>query len=197
MRDTGDVTVLVEAARSGDKAAWDKIVERYAALVWSVCRRNRLADQDCEDVAQNVWLLLVRHLPDIREPAALPGWLATTTARECIRLLRSRQAHRGTGDDGLDPRADPTEPSVEDLVLEKEQQAALLLALGGLPEECRRLLALLAHDPPLSYVEIGTRLGMKVGGIGPRRGRCLDKLRRSPVLAPLLDQTRTALEGDD
>ena len=82
-------------------------------------------------------------------------------------------------------------------MLEKEQQAALLLALGGLPEECRRLLALLAHDPPLSYVEIGTRLGMKVGGIGPRRGRCLDKLRRSPVLAPLLDQTRTALEGDD
>jgi RNA polymerase sigma factor (sigma-70 family) len=194
MRDDRSVTALVMAAREGEKAAWNEIVQRYAALVWSVCRRHRLSGDDADDVVQNVWLLLVRHLPDLREPAALPGWIATTTRRECLRMLRSR-THELDG--GFDPGADPDEPSVEELVLRKERQAALLVALERLPADCRRLLLLLTEDPPLPYAEIAARLGMTVGGIGPRRGRCLDRLRRSPTLARLIDHTRAPSPGGD
>jgi winged helix-turn-helix DNA-binding protein len=49
------------------------------------------------------------------------------------------------------------------------------------------LLALLIQDPPLSYAEISARLGIPVGTIGPTRRRCLDKLRRSPVIAALIN----------
>src|SRR5204863_155915 len=41
-----------------------------------------------KDVSQTVWLRLVENLANLREPEALPGWLATTTQRECIRQLR-------------------------------------------------------------------------------------------------------------
>ena len=51
---------------------------------------------------------------------------------------------------------------------------ALLLLLLAL---LLALLALLVASPPLSYEEIGARLGMPVGSIGPTRGRCLKKLR--------------------
>jgi hypothetical protein len=47
-------------------------------------------------------LLLVEQLGKLREPAALPGWLATTTHRECLRVVtaaRKSSALAGLGDD--------------------------------------------------------------------------------------------------
>ncbi len=48
-------------------------------------------------------------------------------------------------------------------------------------------VALLIHDPALSYAEISARLGIPVGNIGPTRRRCLDKLRRDPAIAALVN----------
>ena len=89
MRDDPSVTDLVTSARSGDQQAWDALVERYAPLVWSICTRYRLAAADAADAGQSVWLHLVEQLDHIRDPAALPGWLATTTRRECARVARA------------------------------------------------------------------------------------------------------------
>ena len=50
MRDDWLVTDLVTRARTGEKQAWDALVERYAPLIWSVCRRYRLGDADAGDV---------------------------------------------------------------------------------------------------------------------------------------------------
>jgi len=131
-------------ARNGDKQAWDTLVERYAPLIWSICRRHRLERADADDVGQSVWLLLVDHLDNLRDPAALPGWLATTTRRECGRVLR---APRG-------PLAAEYVPDVETLpdeqaataeqeLLAAERHAALREAFLDLPPGCQRLIALL------------------------------------------------------
>ena len=97
MRDAPVVADLVTRARYGDKQAWDALVERYAPLIWSTCRRYRLGRADADDVGQSVWLQMVDHLHAIRDPAALAGWLATTTRRECSRAVR---APRGLPADG-------------------------------------------------------------------------------------------------
>lgn len=81
MSDHHPVTDLVTWARNGDKQAWDALVERYAALIWSTCRRHLLEDPDADAVGQRVWLLLLDQLNSLRDPAALPGWLATTTGK--------------------------------------------------------------------------------------------------------------------
>jgi hypothetical protein len=54
------------------------------------------------------------------------------------------------------------------------------------------LLSLLFRDPPTPYATISATLGLPVGGIGPNRSRCLDKLRASAPMVALLD---TATEG--
>ena len=180
------VTDLVTRAGSGDKQAWDALVERYAPLIWSICRRHALGGADTEDVAQNVWLTLVNQLGTLRDPAALPGWLATTTRRECGRVLR---AARRPHDAGRPPDAEtiPDEQAVtaEQELLTAERHAALREALAQLPPCCQQLITLLLEDPPMSYAEISARLGVPVGSIGPNRGRCLDKLRHHPVIAAL------------
>src|SRR5438045_938240 len=38
-RDSPLVTDLVTRAKTGDKRAWDALVERYAPLIWSICVR--------------------------------------------------------------------------------------------------------------------------------------------------------------
>src|SRR5271165_3985903 len=70
---------LVIRARNGEKQAWDELIERYAPLIWSICRGYRLSRADADDVGQSVWLGLLDHLASLRDPTALPGWLATTT----------------------------------------------------------------------------------------------------------------------
>ncbi|MGN9812831.1 RNA polymerase sigma factor [Micromonospora sp. BQ11] len=187
MRDDPAVVDLVRRARAGDAAAWDGIVERYAALVWSVCRRYGLTGSDADDVGGSVWLRLVEHLDTLREPAALPGWLASTTQRECLHLLRARKRQVPVDDAqlGAEPYGAEEPAGPDSALLVRERRHALRVAFGELPVRCRRLLGMLFADPPASYAEIGDALGIPVGAIGPNRGRCLDRLRRSPALAAL------------
>ena len=74
-----DLTALVTRAANGDKQAWDELVDRYAPLIWSICRRYRLGQADAGDAGQRVWLRLAGQLVFLGDPAALPGWLAATT----------------------------------------------------------------------------------------------------------------------
>ena len=186
MCDDSVVSDLVARARAGDERAWDALVERYAPLIWAICRRRRLGDSDCEDVGQVVWLRLVDQLDKLREPAALAGWLATTTRHECTRVLR---AGRGAQSAACIPESLPDErgETADRELLAAEQHAALREALAGLSPSGQRLIAMLAADPPVPYAEISARLGIPVGSIGPTRARCLDRLRRHPALAALMD----------
>lgn len=188
MRDDPSVIALVARAAAGDQSAWNEIVERYAPLVWSVCRRYGLDRQDIDDVGQSVWLLLVENIWTLREPAALPGWLATTTQRECLRVLRltHRHDHADLPSEDQMP-ADPDDTMIEREVLAAEDDAALRAAFAELPRRCRELLSLLMRDPPCSYVEISAALQIAVGSIGSQRARCLDQLRRSPHVIAIAD----------
>ena len=64
-----------------------------------------------------------------------------------------------------------------------ERNAALLEAFAELPPHCQQLLSMLLADPPCSYAQISATLNIPVGSIGPQRARCLERLRRSNVLA--------------
>ena len=181
MRDDPYVVALVTRAAGSDQGAWNELVERYAPLVWAICNRYRLSNHDIEDVGQSVWLLLVEQLGKLREPAALPGWLATTTKRECLRVVtatRKSQQLGSTVDDA--PFAD--ERAIDEEILIAERNAALRTAFAELPPHGQHLLAMLFRDPPCSYSEISATLGIPIGSIGPQRVRCLERLRQSPAL---------------
>lgn len=182
MRDDPSVVDLVRRARDGDKGAWDEIVERYATLVWGVCRRYGLSGPDADDVGGAVWLRLVENLGTIREPAALAGWLATTTRRECLLLLRSKK--RSVPIEDLEV-TDSGSPAADEWLLVEEQRHALRMAFAELSARCRQLLSILFEDPPPAYTEISATLAMPVGAIGPNRKRCLDRLRGSRSLDDL------------
>ncbi len=178
------VTALVDGARAGDSQAWDALVERYLPLVSALIARHRLRGADAEDVNQTVWLSLVEHLDSLREPEALPGWIATTTRNECLRWLRLHQQSTPVDPQGPSPLDTlSVDQDVDDDLLREERHHALREALEELPAPRRELLILLLDDPPMAYGEISDRLGIPIGSIGPTRARALETLRRSPALS--------------
>jgi RNA polymerase sigma factor (sigma-70 family) len=177
---------LVVFAQGGDARAWDTLVERFAPLIWSICRKYQLDRTDAEDVGQNVWMILMNHLDSVRDPNALAGWLATITRRECFKVLRAGCKLPANGKAPEDPPAESATSAEHELLL-AERSAALHEAFCRLPLSSQRLLTLLIADPPVPYAEISARLGIPIGSIGPSRRRCLEKLRRDPAIAQLID----------
>ena len=173
-----DPSALLAAAAAGDGSAWNAIVDQYNGLLWSIARGYRMSTADSADAVQTTWLRLVEHLDRIEDPTRLPGWLATTVRRECLRMLgRAKREQPSYDEDGLPDLPDDSEP-LDAALLVEERDAALWQALQQMPERCRLLIRVLMASPPPSYAEVAAALDMPIGSIGPTRQRCLDRLRR-------------------
>ena len=87
--DDEETRALVDAALKGDHAAWDRLVQRFSGLVWSVIRSLGLSGDDARDVFQATWLCLVEQIDRIDDPGRLGAWLADTARREAARRSAS------------------------------------------------------------------------------------------------------------
>jgi len=175
---------LVARCRAGDAAAWQAVVMRYQRLVLAVTRRAGLDEHASADVFQTVFARLVEHLPGLRDGDRLQAWIVTTTKREAMALrARARRLQPIDGADGepglLDDLPDDA-PLAEDTLSHLQQLHRLRQAMERLDERCRQLLQLVFRDDDeaLSYEEVGRRMNMPVGSLGPTRTRCLGKLRK-------------------
>jgi RNA polymerase sigma factor (sigma-70 family) len=168
---------LVYAAQNGDARATEQLVVRHVTLVWSTVRSFRLREADACDAVQNTWLRMIEHLSMLREPDRLPGWLATTARRECLRILRDGRREAT----GLEPtvfeRADERAPNPERSTIDSAMNALLWEHVAQLPPPGRRMLAALTSGDAPSYQDFARANGMPTGSIGPTRMRYLRKLR--------------------
>jgi RNA polymerase sigma factor (sigma-70 family) len=179
-----DPHVLVAAAVRHEAWAWDAIVARFSPAVRGVARRHRLGHADQEEVLQATWIRLLGAIDRIQDPDALGGWLATTARRECLRILAA--ARREVPVEEAEAIEDPGATELAEAASAAERRRALREAIAGLRARQRELVDLLLCDPPLSYEEVGRRLGMPVGSIGPTRLRCISRLRDDERLAAAL-----------
>ena len=178
--------VLIEGALRGDQRAWDELVERLQRVAWRAIGGFDLSPEDRKDAFAGTFFRLYERLDTIREPAKLPGWVATTARNEVLALLRARR--RDTPVDLDDQHLPPVDPDPGARLLDLELHEALHRGLARLSDACRQLLHLLTIDPPLSYAEVGDLLDLPHGSIGPTRQRCLDRLRSTPELHPFFEE---------
>lgn len=179
-----DLSAAVQQAAAGDARAWETIVQRFDTMIRSIARRHGLRETDRDEVSQRTWLAFFRHAADLEHHPALGGWLALTARRESLRQLASSRREVPTEQLPVEPLADTVHEQVE---LE-ERREALRRAIARAPQQERRLLELMLQQPALSYEQIGTILGVPVGGIGPTRGRCIARLRRDSRFAQAINE---------
>ena len=65
---SADVAELVRGAADGDRMAWERLVDQFARLIWSITADFKLVESDAADVAQTTWLRLLEHIDRIQYP---------------------------------------------------------------------------------------------------------------------------------
>lgn len=181
MCEVGDVReaeLPLHRAMRGDQRAWRELVDRNSAVVWGTARAYSTNGADAEDVYQVTWLLLAENLNQVREPAALPGWLVTTARREAIRLAKARQREAPIGLDSPAFVLAQHAESPESTVLRSMLGARMWQAFAQLSHRCQQLLRVVAVTPDASYAQVSAALGIARGTIGPKKSRCLATLRQ-------------------
>jgi RNA polymerase sigma factor (sigma-70 family) len=172
-----DVAALMRRASNGDHQAWERLVDQYARLIWSITVDFRLVESDAADVAQTTWLRLLEHIDRIEYPDRLGSWLAATARNECLRCLAAHKRVVPSQDDVELNGAVPHVPEIDERLLADERAQTVRDAMSRLPRRWQRLLEMLMADPPASYADISDELELPIGSIGPTRGRCLARLR--------------------
>lgn len=145
-----DDATLVARAREGDLYAFEALVRRYQPRMYRLALRMTGSSGDAEDIVQEVFVTAWRRLPEIREDAAVAGWLYRTTTNRCLNLLRRRRPTAEI-DDATPTRAPAEDP--QQAALAAQQMQAVTAALSQLPAN-QRAVWLLREVHGRSYAEI-------------------------------------------
>ena len=116
-----DVAALMRRASNGDHQAWERLVDQYARLIWSITVDFKLVESDAADVAQTTWLRLLEHIDRIEYPDRVGSWLAATARNECLRCLAARKRVVPSQDDVELNGAVPHGPEIDERLLADER----------------------------------------------------------------------------
>jgi RNA polymerase sigma factor (sigma-70 family) len=168
---------LIRACRSGDARAWERLLDKYERLVFSISLNYGLTTDDAADVTQITFTILLQNLKALPDEIRLSSWLATVARRHTWRLLARNRREAINRDEDLAGN-EALGGGVDDR--ERWELAEWLnYGLSLLDERCRQLLLALYFDAEQpSYTQIADRLNMPVGSIGPTRARCLEQMKQ-------------------
>ena len=166
---------LVRQCLDGDQDAWNKLVDRYKGLIYSVPVKYRFSPEDTADIFQSVCVELFTHLSALKKIQSLRSWLVTVALHKCLHWQKQRR--RQIEFDTLDTFTAKAMAVAPDVLSEVRREQAVRDAMERLPPRCAELIRMLFFEqPPLPYDEVAKRLGLAVGSIGFIRSRCLRKL---------------------
>jgi RNA polymerase sigma-70 factor, ECF subfamily len=137
-----------------------------------------LTVQDCEDVIQEVFLALFKHLQMGRSRQNLQGWVFRVAHNLSLKRRGANQKTQERQDDvaNVEHQLDQA-PSAEEQLVFHERQARLLAVYEALPQEDRCCLQLRAEG--LSYRDISGILGISLGSVATYLTRSLNRLSRA------------------
>ena len=172
-----DEQQLIERARRGDNAAYERLVADHQGVAFRVAYLVSGDAAEAEDAAQSAFIKAYYALDRFRRGSPFRPWLLKIVGNEARNRRRSagRRANLALRVAGDRPRDDAA-PSPEAMVLASERNRRLLAALEELREE-ERLVIAYRYLLGLSEAETAATLGVRVGTIKSRASRGLDHLR--------------------
>jgi RNA polymerase sigma-70 factor, ECF subfamily len=167
-----DAAALARQARDGSRAAFGRLYELHARMVHGILLA-RVPRTEVDDLVQEVFLLAMRRLGALRDPAAFGGWLATITrnrANDFHRAVRETTALREEPGPGGAP-AQASDPA-------RAEAFAALAAIRGLPEAYRETLVLRLVEG-MTGPEIAARTGLTPASVRVNLHRGMKMLREA------------------
>ena len=154
----------VEAARTGDRAAFGRLYAQYLPMVHGLLLA-RVPREDAEDLVQEVFMQALRKVSTLREPAAFGGWLAMIARNRAHDFFR-----RSRSETELPDEIPATKENTD------SDAHAVLTAIRRLPEAYRETLILRLVEG-MSGPEIAVRTGLTPGSVRVNLHRGMAQLR--------------------
>jgi len=172
---------LVRRALAGSDAAWTKLVGRYQRRVYNYARRMVGHPDDALDLMQEVFVGVLRNLPDFRGDGAFAAWLFRIAAYRCTDYLRRRRATvplDETAWDGANGAATGAESHTD-------ANRLVARALAALPVEQRHVVELKFFQE-FTFDDIAGQLGISANTAKTRLYAALRRLRQHEELKDAL-----------
>ena len=150
---------------------WDEVVRQHAPRVYRLAYRLAGNPQDAEDLTQETFVRVFRSLASY-QPGTFEGWLHRITTNLFLDMVRRRQRIRFDALPDDSERLPGRERSPEQVYVDTHLDPDIQDALAALPPDFR-VAVVLCDIEGLSYEEIATTLGIKLGTVRSRihRGR--------------------------
>lgn len=169
---------LVEAARQGDRAAFDALVRMRLDSVYRTTFAILGHDADAQDATQEAFVAAWRNLPRLRDPERFDAWLGRIVVNACRMTLRRRRGRvrEIAISDGAAERGElgrQPEPGTAGAEAEAFDRAFEQLSIDD------RSLLVLHHHHELGLAEIAARLDIPIGTAKSRLFRARRLLERA------------------
>lgn len=179
-----DEHVLVAAAKRGDQAAFEELVNRYEGKIFRLTMNITRNHEDAEDAMQDAFLKSYSHLKDFQEDSRFYTWLVRIAANEALMRLRKRRPNHFSldepieGDEDLMPRElEDWGPSPEQRFAQTEMREILNEVIDKLEPDFR-IVFVLRDIEELSTEETASTLGISIPAVKSRLLRARLKLRQ-------------------
>lgn len=174
---------LADRHRYGDPAAFDLVYRRHVEMVYNLALRMTGSEVEAEDLTQEVFLRVHRHLGRFKGRSTLKTWIYRVALNHCRSRLGRRRwfflplAEETTDDDGP-PGAVVADPGrgPEAELLARDDARRVARALRRVKPVFRAAVVLRDLEG-LSYEEIAEVLGTRVGTVRSRIARGREQLR--------------------
>jgi len=164
---------LVLAVRGGDRAAADRLLQRYLRACRAVALAVTGSEDDADDVCQDGFITAIARIGECRDPARFGGWLLQIVRNRARNQLRARAVRetRAIREEANGNTADPAAAAER-----TELRLRLNAALQALSAQQREVVLL--HDlEGWTHREIAERLELPAGTVRSHLHYARRKLR--------------------
>jgi RNA polymerase sigma-70 factor (ECF subfamily) len=180
--DTEDAQ-LIRSVLSGDTGHFETILRKYQPRVFATARRYARAEQEVEDIVQEVFIKAFQKLSSFRGEAPFEHWLMRLTVRTCYDHLRARQRRKELTFTELAPdEADWLERFSTEASSAREDEAAARTLVYRLMDQLSapaRLVIQLLEIEGRSIKEISTLTGWSIPLVKVRAFRARGEMRKA------------------
>ena len=191
-----DDDILIRAHLKGDPNAFEVLFKKYreqvARLVYSIAKDDSIVD----DIVQEVFLLVYRHIAKFRQHAAFKTWIYRITVNEALRQIGRMRRWQPLPEGEFDASRLPSAmvvfengDSPERVLIDGEQKRLVQRALDEIKPH-HRMILVLYYLEDLSVQEIAQVLEIPEGSVKSRLFYARDSLRK--VLDPILERELAA-----
>lgn len=173
VHDAGQLVAELAVADARQASAlMAELIRRFEPLMRRIWDRVGGSHQDYSDFRQNALLKLWRKLPQLKEPAAFPGFfrqMLVNEAYDALRRTAASLAHEVPMDETIEEIPDEAMDDIDIAILVRSN-------LERLPPREREVLQLELVDG-LTPTEIARRWGVSDGAVRMTKSRAINKLR--------------------